>query len=217
MTITIGKTYAVTPAAPDPNCRASGCALHRADLINPWLLYCGKKVTVTEVGHEYEGHPAVKVTYGPVDWHPRVTVRLTAEQIQALGLPPHVASTDMLMIGNVWSVSTDMPDAVIDLDDLPWGDMSQVEMPQQATEIIPVSCLQDTAVSTDVRRRQERLRRLARKQGLRLKKTRTVDGQPCWLIKDIQTQRLVGNYVGFKGMNLDEVEAYLLKQPEPQS
>lgn len=215
--IKMGGTYTVVPAEEDPTCVASGCDLHRSDLINPWLLYAGKRVTVIETGHEYEGHPAVRVTTGPVDWHPQVAVRLTDEQTQALGLPPNVGTTYLL--GHVWaSDAADTPVVVSDLDDLPWHLMNRVETPQQPSDIIPIACLKDTAVPTEVRRREERLRRVARKQGLRLRKLRgylppSVSGP--YLLEDPTLRKLVAGSMWYRnGLSLDEIEAALHQRQE---
>ncbi|MEU8688845.1 hypothetical protein [Streptomyces sp. NPDC048665] len=227
--IKVGETYTVVPAAPDPNCSASGCDLHRPDLISPWLLYCGKKVTVTELGHEYEGHPSVKVTYGPVDWHPKVMVTLTPEQVQSLGLLA-VPGAPFAITGMVWAINEpdDVPTAVTDTDDIPFWAMTPAELPFQRTEIIPASCLVSTEkppVPPEVRRREARLRRLAAKQGLMLRKTRVQapyragSTGPYLLLDPDRAKTLPWSSwdIGLgRGMSLDQIEAALTKQRERQ-
>lgn len=214
--IQMGRTYTIVPPTDDPGCIAPDCELHNASLLNPWLAYAGKRVTVVETGLEHAAHDAVRITTGPVDWHPQVAVRLTDDQVQALGVSPGTAPTTYLMLGYVWAVDTDAAPAYTDLDldsGMPWAFMSQVEMPQQRTEIIPVACLQDGSPTPEDKRREDRLRRIARAQGLRLRKLRGYldPGVPGpYLLEDPGTRAPVaGSRWDRRGLSLGDIETAL--------
>lgn len=223
MSIDLGKTYTFMQPPADPECADQSCELDSPSMIFPWVNLLGKRVTVTETGHTYAGHPAVKVTYGPVDWHPNVMVTLTGEQLQALGILQNPAA-GYLIVGRVWAVdSADTP--VLpggDVDDFPYETAHPIEMPKQHTEIIPARCLRDTAVSADVKRREERIRRLAKTHRLRLRKIRGgMSGHstgPYLLVDDRHGWTAVAGDPRWKvGVSLDEIEAALAKQRERQS
>lgn len=224
MSITIGKTYTFVQPPVDATCADASCEMDAADLIFPWINLLGKRVIVTETGHTYAGHPAVKVTYGPVDWHPRVAVRLTDEQVKVLGILTGTAPTGYMVIGQVWAVDGGAPVAATepDLDALPWGWMAPVEMPQQRTEIIPARCLKDPAVDLDEKRREDRLRKLATVHKLKLRKMRgSLSGHstgPYLLVGDrFGINAVAGDPRWRIGVSLDEVEAALHKQRERQA
>lgn len=214
--ILIGKTYTVVPPEPDPTCDTRGCELHQPDLVSPWFPFFGKRVTVTETGLIYNNcHPAVRVTYGPIDWHPRVMVTLTDEQVRALGVEPNIASA-YLISGYV--IAVDSSDAPI--GGTAWPDeftfdftyQSPVEMPRQRTAVLPTACLSDGSMSPDERRRENRLRRTAGRQGLKLKKMRGFlparSAGPYWLQNAIGTA-VAGQPWSRRGLSLDEIEAAL--------
>lgn len=215
-TITLGGSYTVVQPEPDPACTTRQCELCRADLINPWTTYVGKRVTVVETGLTYANvHPAVKIAVGPVEWHPAVMVTLSHEQLTALGIQPTL-SAGYLMLGHVWAV--DSADTQIlpagNVEDFPLETARQVEMPRQRAELIPACCLRDT---TEDRRRVDRLRRLARKQGLRIRKSRVSAEQDRYVVQDARTQMFMGAPGRCLGMSLDEVEAILLERQEERA
>lgn len=222
MSITIGGTYTFIEPGADAACQDTGCEVDNPDLIFPWINLLGKRVTVAETGYTYACGPAVKVAYGPVDWHPRVAIRLTEDQANTLGIPPHVDPRNVLMIGQIWSVDDGTPEGITDLDEVPWGGMSQIEMPSQRTEIVPVRCLQDPTLSRDEKRREDRLRKLAAVHNLRLKKLRggtSAHSTGPYLLVDARHRlsAVAGDPMWRIGVSLEEIEAALNRQPERQS
>lgn len=217
-----GQTYIVTQPPIDPSCADERCALDRLDMIFPWINLAGKRVTVIETGHAYSGHAAVKVTHGPVDWHPNVMATLTADQLMALGIIPS-PSAGYFVVGKIWAAeAADMPAMpAADIDELPFDTATPVEMPKQRAEIISVSCLLDPAVSRDDKRREDRARRLARIHGLKLKKMRggmSAHSTGPYLLVDsrLGLNAVAGDASWRIGVSLDEIEAALNKQRERQ-
>ncbi|MFF3912661.1 hypothetical protein ACFYZB_04120 [Streptomyces sp. NPDC001852] len=225
----VGETHIFLQPPVDPACTDHSCEIDRPDLVFPWINLVGKRVTVTETGHTYAGHPAVKVVYGPVDWHPKVMVTLTPEQVQSLGLLA-VPGAPFAITGMVWAITDpdDVPATVTDTDDFPFWAMTPADIPFQRSEIVPVSCLVSTVkppVPAEVRRREARLRRLATKQGLMLRKTRVQapyragSTGPYLLLEPARAKILPCSSwdVGLgRGMSLDQVESALHKQREHQ-
>ncbi|WP_020117577.1 hypothetical protein [Streptomyces canus] len=217
-----GQTYTITEPPHDPACTDQGCPLDRPDMLFPYMDLLGKRVTVTETGHTLNGHPAAKITCGPVDWHPSVMVTLTTEQAASLGIIPTPAA-GYFIVGKIWAAdSADMPILpAADIDDFPIEIANPVEMPKQRTEIIPVSCLHDPTVSRDEKRRADRLRKIAKTRGLKLKRMR---GQVSprstgpYLLVDatFEMRAVAGSWFGRAGLNLDEIETVLNKQQERQ-
>lgn len=213
-----GETYTVTEPPTDPACTDQGCPLDRPDMLFPHVDLLGKRVTVTETGHTLNGHSAVKITCGPVDWHPNVMATLTADQVAALGIIP-TPSAGYFIVGQIWAAdSADMPVLpAADVDEFPFETAIPVETPKQRTEIIPVSCLLDRTVSREDQRREDRARRLAKIHGLKLKKMRGgMSGHSTgpYLLVDANfpMRAVAGNWFGRTGISLDEIEAALHKQ-----
>lgn len=217
-----GQTYTVVQPEADPSCVDQHCELDRPDMLFPYVDIVGKRVTVTETGHTIAGHPAVKVTHGPVDWHPSVIATLTAEQLSALGVIPST-SAGYFIVGRVWAAdSADMPLLpAADIDEMPFETGTPVEMPKQRTKIIPVSCLLDPTVSRNDKRREDRARRLAKIHRLKLKKMRggmSAHSTGPYLLVDsrLGLNAAAGDASWRIGVSLDEIEAALKKQRERQ-
>ncbi|MGW1399274.1 hypothetical protein ACWCRF_11500 [Streptomyces sp. NPDC002405] len=217
-----GETYIFMEPQTDPACTDHSCEIDSPDLLFPWINLIGKRVTVTETGHTLAGHPAVKVTSGPVDWHPNILVTLTPEQLMALGVVP-APTAGYFVVGQLWAAdSADMPILpAASTDDFPIETATQVEMPKQHTEIVPARCLKDPAVSRDEKRREDRLRKLAAARGLKLRKMRGGTSSKStgpYLLTDARhwLRAIAGDPHWRIGVSLDEIETALHKQREPQ-
>lgn len=216
-----GQTYTFVEPPADPMCTDSSCEIDSPNLLFPWINLVGKRVTITETGHTLGGHPAVKVAYGPVDWHPPIMATLTTDQLMALGIIS-VPSAGYFVVGQIWAAdSADMPILpATSTDKFPLETATRVEMPRQDTEIVPVRCLKDPTVSQDERRREGHLRKLAAARGLKVKKMRGgMSGKSTgpYLLVDAQYGRTVAGDQGWRiGISLAEIETALNKQREHQ-
>ncbi|MEU1447070.1 hypothetical protein [Streptomyces mirabilis] len=218
-----GETYTVTEPPTDSACTDQGCPLDRPDMLFPYMDLLGKRVTVTETGHTLNGHAAVKITCGPVEWHPNVIATLTTEQLAALGVIP-TPSAGYFIVGRIWAAdSADMPVLpAAAVDEFPAETAAQVETPKQRTEIVPVSCLLDPTISSDDKRREGQARRLAKIHGLKLKKMRgrmSAHSTGPYLLVDsrLGLNAVAGDASWRIGVGLDEIETALNKQRERQS